>query len=540
MSSPTTPRRLLGWLLVVALLCLLCVSVVADGSGGDDVDSSAVSTADSRLDRKHKKSSISDKRDARLLDRVKAKSAQSRSLSSKLRSDRVDREKRVKREQERLRKKHEEELKRQADNEDPRQREEAQEKVDYLHQLTDKSSSRVITLDDAAYKKYILEGNRPYYVLLTFTALSPGTQCPLCHDYQRAVAMTAQQYHDDHPTVSAYSSGQPPIFFVNLDAAKNRDIFDAMKLNTAPTSIVLPPRLTSKPLKLATVVSAASGKQRYVLQQRNHPHDVVVLLHKNTGQMININYNAVNGEEIVIGLLAGATVLFVLYRYFDQIMAFRTNPNIRFFLCLLGWLLYMWYDLSHTLTDCRRTPPQPHLHLLSIPLTLSVPPCDCLSTRCISGGMYNIIKGNIFAHSEKDKPTEYISPEGRDQYGAEGLILGFLNIAASFALVVLNLRAFEGKGTSSGWTIKGAVGQVWAGVSPILRPELCVGLMLFFCKNTAQHSATQHGTQPTASTDTHRGFLSCRCVFCACVHRSSHLQLSCLRVLRGEYLQLEE
>ena len=102
--------------------------------------------------------------------------------------------------------------------------------------------------------------------------------------------------------------------------------------------------------------------------------------------------------------------------------------------------------------------------------------------------MYNIIKGNIFAHAEKDKPTEYISPEGRDQYGAEGLILGFLNIAASFTLVLLNLRAFEGKGTSSGWTVKGAVGQVWTAISPVLRPELCVGLMMFFCQ---QHSTPQ-------------------------------------------------
>ena len=442
-------RRLFVWLLVVALLSLLCVSVVADSVDDGESSGAVSSSADSRLERKQKKSSIADKRDARLTDRVKARSAQSRSVSTKLHSERVEREKRVKREQERLRKKHEEELKRQADNEDPKQREEAQEKIDFLHQLTDKSSSRVITLDDATYKKYVLEGNRPYYVLLTFTALSPGTQCPLCHDFQRSLSMTAQQYHDDHPTTASYSSSQPPIFFVNIDAAKNRDIFDQMKLNTAPTSIFLAPRLTNKPLKLATVVSAAGGKQRYVLQQRNHPHDIVTFVHKNTGQQITINYNAVNGEEIVIGVLAAATVLFVLHYYFDQLMAFRTNPNIRFFLCLLGWLLYMW---------------------------------------CISGGMYNIIKGNIFAHSEKDKPTEYISPEGRDQYGAEGLILGFLNIAASFALVLLNLRAFEGKGTSSGWTIKGAVGQLWTGIAPVLRPELCVGLMLFFCHNTTQHN----------------------------------------------------
>ena len=488
-------RRLFVWLLVLVALCLLCVPAIADSSAVDDDDSSSVSTADSRLERKHKKSSISEKRDARLLDRVKSKSSQSRSSANKLRSDRVEREKRVKREQERLKKKHEEEVKRQAENEDPKQREEAAEKVEHMHALADKSSSRIISLDDAAYKKYVLEGNRPYYVVLTFTALSSGAQCALCQDFQRSASMVAQQYHTDHPTTASYSANTPPIFFVNIDAAKNRDTFEQMKLNSAPATVLLPPRVSNKPLKLATVLSGATGKQRFVLQQRNHPHEVVMFVHKGAGQMITVNYNAVNGEEIVIGVLAAATLLFVLYRYFDQIMAFRTNPNIRFVLCLAGWLLYMWYARHFThspipgRTDCGRTDsafflcvvhPTDNLRA-SVPLRFSFP-------RCISGGMYNIIKGNIFAHTEKDKPTEYISPEGRDQYGAEGLILGFLNIAASFALVILNLRAFEGKGTSGGWTIRGAVGQLWTAVSPLLRPELCVGLMLFFCQRTAQLS----------------------------------------------------
>ena len=348
----TSGRRLSAWLLLVAVLCLLCVSVVAADSGSSSEDGELVSSsADSRLERKQKKASIVDKRDARLAERVKAKTSQSRSTAARLHSDRVEREKRVRLQQERLRKKHEEELKRQADNEDPRQREEAQEKVDYLQQLTDKSSSHVISLDDAAYKKYALEGNRPYWLLLTFTALSSGTQCPMCHEFQKSLSMVATQYHDDHPTTAAYSSSQPPIFFVNLDAVKNRELFDAMKLNTAPSTVMLPPRLSNKPLKLATVLSAASGKQRYVLQQRNHPHEIVMFVHKNSGQMVTINYNAVSGEEVVIGVLAAGTVLFVLYRYFEQIMAFRTNPNIRFVLCLAGWLLYMWYDLhlAHSL-----------------------------------------------------------------------------------------------------------------------------------------------------------------------------------------------
>jgi hypothetical protein len=171
----------------------------------------------------------------------------------------------------------------------------------------------------------------------------------------------------------------------------------------------------------------------------------VMFIHKNSQQMITINYNAVNGEEIVIASLAAACGLFVLYRYFEQIVALRRNPNIRFILCIVGWCCYMW---------------------------------------CISGGMYNIIKGNIFAHSEKDKPTEYISGEPRDQYGAEGLILGFLNIAASSMLVLCNLRAFEGWGREGkgggGAVLRGWLGTVWAGIGPALRPELCIGLVFFF------------------------------------------------------------
>ena len=421
--------------LVCLFVCLLTLTV-ADTSSEESGDLSDPST---RLERKQKRVSTSSKRDVRLSERTKAKRGEARSLSAQLKSERVERERRVRREQERLRKKKEEDIKRAADSENPKQREDAQEKVEHLHSLTAKSSSRVINLDDAAYKRYVLEGNRPYYVVLTFTALGAGTQCAMCHEFQRTLAMVAAQYHEDHPSVGSYSAAQPAVFFVNMDASRNRDVFDAMKLSTAPTSIILPPRSTSKPMKLSTVLSATPGKARFGLQAKNHPHDVVLWLHKNSGQMVTINYNAVNGEEIVIGVLFALTLLFVVYRYFEPIMAFRHNPNLRFVLCLLGWTAYMW---------------------------------------CISGGMYNIIKGNIFAHTEKDRPTEYISNEPRDQYGAEGLILGFTIIAASAFLVLCNLKAFEGK--AIGLSTKSYAAGLWASISPLLRPEFCCAFMLLF------------------------------------------------------------
>ena len=408
-------------------------------SSSDDVESSSLSTASTRLERKQKRVSTSAKRDVRYTERVKAKRGDARGASTALKADRAEREKRLRREQERLRKKREEDVRRAADHEDPQQRADAEEKVEHLHQLASKSSSRVITLDDAAYKRYVLEGNRPYYVLLTFTALGSGTQCAMCHEFQRSLAQVASQYHEDHPTVQSYTATTPPIFFVNIDAAKNRDVFEAMKLSSAPISLLLLPRAASKPLKLQTVLTSTPTRQKYPLQARNHPHDIVTWLYKLSGQLVTINYNAVNGEEIVIGALFACTTLFVVWRYFEQIVALRLNPNLRFMLCVVGWALYMW---------------------------------------CISGGMYNIIKGNIFALTEKDRPTEYISNEPRDQYGAEGLILGTIIIAASSMLVLCNLKAFEAKQ----WTAKGGstVAALWASISPVLRPELCCALMLFF------------------------------------------------------------
>ena len=306
------------------------------------------------MERKQKRVSTAGKRDLRHSEVAKSKRSQTRSVSAELKSLRVEREKKLRRETERLRKRKEEEVKRAADTEDPKARAAALEKVEHLHSLTAKSSSHVINLDDAAYKAYILDGNRPYYVVLTFTALGAGTSCAMCHDFQRAMAQVAGQYWDDHPTVESYGD-KPPIFFVNIDASKNREVFEQMKLSTAPSCIILPPRATAKPLKPQTVLSATPGKQRFSLQAKNHPHELVQFIHKNSQQMITINYNAVNGEEIVIGVLAAATALFVLYRYFDQLLALRLNPNLRFMLCLVGWTLYMWYDLhlTHSLPPIR-------------------------------------------------------------------------------------------------------------------------------------------------------------------------------------------
>jgi hypothetical protein len=57
--------------------------------------------------------------------------------------------------------------------------------------------------------------------------------------------------------------------------------------------------------------------------------------------------------------------------------------------------------------------------------------------------MYNIIRGTQWAEVSKDGRTSYINGDSRDQYGAEGLLMGVLNVGCGAMFVLLNVRAYN-------------------------------------------------------------------------------------------------
>jgi hypothetical protein len=220
-----------------------------------------------------------------------------------------------------------------------------------------------------------------------------------------------------------------------------------MKLTTAPQIVMLTPKYSDKAAKSANFLSTIPAKFRYVITGSPNPNDIESFVFKTTQIRVSLGgNNAATTEEIIIAALTVIVVAFVLFKYWDTILKLRNHRSIRGICSALGWTLYSF---------------------------------------CVGGGMYNIIKGNIFAGSEDGKTLHYISPEPRDQYGAEALILGLLYVITAAMIVAANIRAFstQEKRDAGGKKSTNATGisALWQEiVSPLLSPLVCIVIALFF------------------------------------------------------------
>ena len=98
-------------------------------------------------------------------------------------------------------------------------------------------------------------------------------------------------------------------------------------------------------------------------------------------------------------------------------------------------------------------------------------------------------RGTQWADVRKET-TNYINPDARDQFAAEGLIIGVLNLACAAALILVNTRAFDGTTTaavaagSSASSSKGSAGKLSPvqhllnALSPFFSPIVCFALVV--------------------------------------------------------------
>ncbi len=112
--------------------------------------------------------------------------------------------------------------------------------------------------------------------------------------------------------------------------------------------------------------------------------------------------------------------------------------------------------------------------------------------------MYNIIRGVQFAEVSKDGVTSYINGDARDQFAAEGLIVGVLNVAAALMIVMCNYRAFDDSYTSGGAAIaKGKpspLQHLKNAVSPFFSPLVCFTIaFVLWHRVLAIYSMKNHG-----------------------------------------------
>jgi len=110
-----------------------------------------------------------------------------------------------------------------------------------VEQLMDLSAKRpVIKLNGNKFRDYVKGAPRNYSIIVMFTALQASRQCAICKQASDEYQLVANSYR-----YSQFFSNK--LFFAMVDFDEGTDVFQAMKLNTAPVFMHFPAK--GKPKK---------------------------------------------------------------------------------------------------------------------------------------------------------------------------------------------------------------------------------------------------------------------------------------------------
>ena len=382
------------------------------------------------------------------------------------------------------------------------------------------SSSPLLQLKESQFNDLIAASPRPYWVLLSLTALSKQYECKICQAAHRAfvsLAPTVQEHTAALLNASSASAAAGyntmlsfnasvsaaererlqrehddevkrglPVFLVEMDIDSNRNVFNTLQLTTAPTIVMLPPTFASKPAAVASLLSVLPSRFRFVPQSMEMTA-ATFLDFMNPFLTPQVGKGAGGAAGDGGGWLQAVE---------DRVRAF--NPIILFyFTAIAGFLLlYLLVTLLLSSSYCRRKDEaQQPFSLIAyfLPSSSSVPASAYAKTAsgistlnfhqlrrllsrlplilaaltfylfCISGGMFTIIKD-----SETGDADHWISNQYMDQTVSESAVLTLLYLLLSALIVLVNSRSFHWRAEDSGlwsrvlsWLLSCLLSPLW-------------------------------------------------------------------------------
>ncbi|XP_041972810.1 tumor suppressor candidate 3 [Aricia agestis] len=257
-----------------------------------------------------------------------------------------------------------------------------EEKIQQLTDMTTKQS--IVSLNMNKFKEYVRSPPRDYSFIVMFTAMAPSRRCTICQHVYDEYLIVANSFR--------YSQGfNNKLFFGMVDFDEGSDIFQMLRLNTAPVIMHFP----------------AKGKPK--------PAD------------------SMDFERA--GIAAEAIAKWIQDRTDNQIRIFRP-PNysgalaITLLCVLVGGFLYV-----------RRN----NLEFLYNKQMWAVAALFfCFAM--VSGQMWNQIRGPPFFHKGKSGPV-YINGGSHGQFILESYIVAMLNCAVVVGMILMIEAAGGAKGT---------------------------------------------------------------------------------------------
>ena len=112
--------------------------------------------------------------------------------------------------------------------------------ADKVSQLVDLSTKKsVIKLNGNKFRDFVKSAPRNYSIIVMFTALSASRQCAICKQASDEYQLVANSYR-----YSQLFSNK--LFFAMVDFDEGPDVFQSMKLNTAPVFMHFPAKVKPK------------------------------------------------------------------------------------------------------------------------------------------------------------------------------------------------------------------------------------------------------------------------------------------------------
>ncbi|XP_077297336.1 oligosaccharide transferase gamma subunit [Arctopsyche grandis] len=110
-----------------------------------------------------------------------------------------------------------------------------------VQQLTELASKKpIIRFNGNKFRDYVKSAPRNYSVVVIFTAMAPSRQCSICRHVHDEFTIVANSFRYSQ----AYSN---QLFFAMVDFDEGSDIFQALRLNTAPVIMHFPSKGKPKP-----------------------------------------------------------------------------------------------------------------------------------------------------------------------------------------------------------------------------------------------------------------------------------------------------
>jgi oligosaccharyltransferase complex subunit gamma len=247
---------------------------------------------------------------------------------------------------------------------------------DKVHQLTEWSLKKpVIRLNTERFNHYVKTSPRNYSMIVMLTAMSPQRQCGICKQAHDEFQVVAQSYRYSN----AFSN---KVFFGMVDFDDGAEIFQSLKLNTAPVFIHFPQK--GKPKK---------GDQMDLSRWGFSAEQMVKWVHDCADVSIQIVRPANYSRMLLIGLIA---VMFSVLLYVKR-NSFEFLYNYIFWgIFVLGFVCYF-----------------------------------------ISGQTWNFINGPPFMPSQRDG-MHIFADDSNMQFVAETYIVFLLYFGVSIGMILLN------------------------------------------------------------------------------------------------------